>query len=173
MQEDLFNWYVIQTKAGDEEKIKEKVDKLKIENLKTFLPKRKLLLRKKGKFFYALKALYPGYFFVNFKFEPSIVKKLKKIQGLIKILSNKNGIPKQVPPNEMSLIFSLTSENEIILPSEAFFVNDKIKIISGPLLGLEGQITAVDKRKKRVKVKLPFFNSFKEVYLSYELVEKI
>lgn len=169
----ISNWYVVQTKAGDEEKVKEKIEKLKINNLQTFLPRRKLLIRRKGIFLYELKPLYPGYFFINMKLEPAILSKLYKVSGLIRILGDAKRKPKPVPENEMKIIFSMINENDIVVPSQALFVNDRIKIVGGPLKGLEGYITAVDKRKKRVKVKLPFFNSYKEVYLSIELLEKL
>jgi len=172
MQEkDLRNWYVIQTRAGNEEKVKKKLEKQKIENLLTLLPKRKLWIRRKGDFFYELKPLFPGYFFIQAKMDPLTVKAIKKVSGVIRILGNKKS-PQEVPPEEMKIIFSLMQEQNIIPPSQAFFVNERIKIIAGPLADMEGRIVSVDKRKKRVKIKLPFFNTYKEVYLSFELVEK-
>jgi len=169
---DLNNWYVIQTKASNEEKVKRKVEKSKIENIITLLPKRKLWIRRKGEFFYELKPLFSGYFFIQVKMDPLIAKRIKKVPGVIRILGNQ-GVPKAVPPKEMAIIFSLMQEEDTIPPSKAFFINDRVKILAGPLFGMEGKIVAVDKRKRRIKIKLPLFNTYKEVYLSFEVVEKI
>lgn len=171
-KDKLLNWYVAQTKAGDEKKIKTKVEKLNLKGLKTFLPQRKLIIRKRGEFLYELKPLFPGYFFINIEMEPAVLNKLNEIRGLIKILGNEKRLPQQVNPEEMELIFSLIKEDNIIPPSKAFFVNDRIRIVAGPLAELEARILSVDKRKKRVKVKLPFFNTYKDVYLSFEIIEK-
>ena len=102
---------------------------------------------------------------------PLIMKAIRRVPGVIRILGNKKS-PQEVPPEEMKVIFSLMQEQDIIPPSQAFFVNERIKIVGGPLCGMEGKIVSVDKRKKRVKIKLPFFNTYKEVYLSFELIEK-
>ncbi len=166
------NWFVIQTRARNEQKTKDKIDKILGKKIKTLLPKRKLWVRRKGKFKYELYPLYPGYFFFQSKPEPEIIKTIKKTEGVIKILG-RNGIPETVPPYEMRLIFNLMQEGDIVPPSQALFVNQKIKIIGGPLKGLEGKIVKVEKRKRRIKVRLPLFNSYRDVYLSYELVESI
>ncbi len=168
----LKNWYVIQTKCGDEEKVKNKIEKSNFDKIEIFFPKRKLWIRRKGKFVYQIKPLFPGYFFINREMDILFFKELKKIDALIRILGNKNG-PQQVPIKEMKFIFSLVNEEDIITPFEAFFVDDKIKIVGGPLSGIETKIISVDKRKKRIKVKIPIFNTKKEVYLSYDLIEKV
>ncbi|MBN1897420.1 MAG: antiterminator LoaP [Spirochaetes bacterium] len=167
----LINWYVIQTRSGFEHKVKDRIEKTKIDNLLTLLPKRKLWIRRKGNFFYEIKPLFPGYFFIQVKMDPLIARSLKKVSGVLRILGNQ-GKPKTVPSKEMKIILSLMLHNQIIPPSKIFFLNERVKVIAGPLFGMEGKIVSVDRRKKRIKIRLPFFNVYKDVYLGFELVEK-
>ena len=51
--------------------------------------------------------------------------------------------------------------------------NDKIKIVEGPLLGMEGRIESIDARKGRAKVNIDFLGSSKLVQLGIDIVEKI
>ncbi len=170
------NWFVVQTLGGKEFKTRDLVEKQKFKGIKTLLPKRRLLIRRKGEYKWELKPLFPGYFFINGNITPDIYKRIINLTGVVKILKDANtNKPKEVSKKDMKLIFSLMTdkENEVIPESKAIEINDKVQIVEGPLKGIEGRIVDVERRKKRVKVKLPFFNTYKIVYLSYELIEKI
>jgi len=171
MKYPLNNWYVVQTIARKEKKTREKIEKLQIEKLQTMLPLRKLWIKRRGKFSLDYKPLFPGYFFINKKLNSSDVKRISRVDGVVKILASRQRIV-SVPEKEMGLIISLIREDEIIPESKIFYKNEKVMVKAGPLVNMEGRIIAVDKRKKRIKLRLPFFNTFKDVQLSFELVEK-
>ncbi len=172
MDYPLINWYVIQTIVNKEKSIKNRIDKLKIDNLITLLPLRKLCIKRKGKFSWELKNLFPGYFFINKKLESIDVKKISKLNGVVKILQNYKN-PTIVPVEDMKLILSLLDNNAHIPESKVFYENDRVIIKAGPLMNMEGRIIAVDKRKKRITIRLPFFNTIKDIQFSFELIEKV
>ena len=65
------------------------------------------------------------------------------------------------------------SFGEIAEPSTAFFdKDDRIVIVDGPMKGMEGQITSVDRRKRRVKLVVTMFDTEMTLNLSYNLIEK-
>jgi transcriptional antiterminator NusG len=63
--------------------------------------------------------------------------------------------------------------NELGLSQAFFDENDRIAILSGPLLGLEGSIVKVDRRKKRIKVRLDLYQESHLVDFGYEAVQSI
>ncbi|MDD5067969.1 MAG: antiterminator LoaP [bacterium] len=163
---------MIQTFVNKEKETVRKIEKLQIERLGTLLPLRKLCIKRKGQFYWELKPLFPGYLFINKELEALDIKKIIRLNHVIKILRNVKN-PAMVPEKDMHLILSMMDENTQIPESSVFFLDDRVKIAAGPLKNLEGLITAVDKRKKRITVRLPFFNTHKNVQFSYELVDKI
>ena len=55
--------------------------------------------------------------------------------------------------------------------SKAIMVNKRVKIVEGPLKGMEGNIKKVDKRKGRIKVAIPLMKREVLVNLSFEMIE--
>ncbi len=171
MKYSLKNWYVVQTIANKEISVKNKLEKLKIDSLLTLLPLRKLCIKRKGKFFWDLKSLFPGYFFINKQLKETDIKMIIQLNGVIKILKNMKS-PTKVPENEMKLILNMMDKDEHIPESRIFFKNDRVIVKAGPLMNMEGFIISVDRRKKRITVRLPFFNTYKNIQLSFELISK-
>jgi transcriptional antiterminator NusG len=62
-------------------------------------------------------------------------------------------------------------DGEIIGVSTAFQQGDSIVITDGPLLGMEGNIQFIDKRKGRVRVNLSFLGDKRTVDLSIKLID--
>lgn len=168
----LNNWYVIQTIVRKENKTKDRIEKLKMEELQALLPLRKLSIRRKGDYYWDLKPLFPGYFFINKILRPVDIKIITRLDGVVKILANSRN-PKPVPEGDMKLILSMIDHQGLISESKVLYENDRVVVKAGPLMDMEGRIIAVDKRKKRIKIRLPFFNTFKDVQFSFEVVEKV
>jgi transcriptional antiterminator NusG len=51
-----------------------------------------------------------------------------------------------------------------------FDANSRIVVTEGPLMGLEGKIIKVDKRKGRAKIKLDLYNDSFSIDLAFELL---
>ena len=66
------------------------------------------------------------------------------------------------------------SGGEIAGESKVVFdLNDRIKVIEGPMKDLEGEIIKVDKRKKRAKIKLNLYENSFTIDFGFKILELI
>jgi transcriptional antiterminator NusG len=95
---------------------------------------------------------------------------LERVPGLLKVLKDNYG-PFEIPEEEIAVIKKLICNGEVIEQSRVFAESDKITIADGPLLGLEGLIISIDKRKGRAKVRLSFAGEPRLVDLSIDIIQ--
>lgn len=166
-------WYVLFVNTNQEEKVKRILEKEMEEGYKFIVPTRELRERKKGEWHYVRKKLFPGYVLIKTSMNIENYYKFKKIPGIIKLLRNEEEIL-TVSEKELKVLQMLlnNTENNIGI-STIYRDKDNIRIISGPLLGLEGQIIKIDSRKGRAKVNFNFMNEVRILELGIESVEKI
>lgn len=164
------DWYSLFVVTGKEEYVSEwlKIYFPEME-LTTLIPKRKLIERRQGKKYAVLKKLFPGYVLVNMEMDLTKYYMLKKISGLVRILNSGKYYTK-IPVEEMNRILCLLGSDDVIDLSKVYFENSKVIVQSGPLAGMEGLIRAVDKRKMRVKIRIPFNGLSKEFDVGIEVL---
>ncbi|KNY26383.1 hypothetical protein Bccel_1645 [Pseudobacteroides cellulosolvens ATCC 35603 = DSM 2933] len=97
---------------------------------------------------------------------------LKDIPDLIKVLKD-DCEPYIINQNEINIIGKLISNKGIIEPSHIRLNEGKVVVIDGPLLGMEGLIEKLDKRKGRVKLRVNFMSESRLIELSVSMVEPI
>ncbi len=136
--------------------------------------KKTILSRKKGKAVNLTSMMFPGYLFFQCDQElppASVVGGLKRTRNFVRILPSTNGI-KPLGERDTAIIRHLVSYGQTIGTSLVTFdENNRIKVIQGPLAGLEGMIVKVDRRKRRAKVRLDLNNSPIVFDLGYESIE--
>ena len=115
--------------------------------------------------------LFPGYvFFQVGELSPAFFLALRKIPGFLRILRD-NRDPTRILGIQLDELQSFIQKGERWGFSKLEFLpGKKIKVISGPLLGLEGQILMVNKKKRRITVQSSLFPD-KRFDLMYELAE--
>ncbi len=89
--------------------------------------------------------------------------------GVIEILGRPTPAP--VPVVEMAHVLKWCEDSELIGLSKVTD-GDRIKVVSGPLKNLEGQIVRVDRRKGRARVRLTLFGEPKEIDFGIEVLEQ-
>ena len=167
------NWYALFVVTGDEDKVKERlVYKLKQSDLKVVVPKRRLRERKGGIWDTKIRTLFPGYILLHGEIQMKEYALLKNVPGVIKLLGDKSK-PVEISWYEMDVIKRLICDNEIIGCSSIQLENQKIIVIDGPLLGLDGYIESIDKRKGRAKVRLNLMGEPRVVELSIAMVQSV
>ncbi|GCD09737.1 antiterminator LoaP [Clostridium tagluense] len=166
-------WYVLFVSSNQEEKVKKILEKEAFDECKFIVPTRELRERKDGKWHTVKRKLFPGYLLIKGIINIEIYYKLKKTPGIIKLLTSEDEIL-TVDEGELTVLKILLDrhDNNVGI-STLYKENDSIKIIAGPLMGLEGQIIKVDSRKGRAKVSLSFMKEERIVELGIELVDKI
>ena len=116
--------------------------------------------------------LFPGYVFFGVEeLTPQFFEVLRSIKGFCRILyDNQNPVKITGQSLEELQLFIKNGEHWGI--SKVLFVpGQKIKAIAGPLVGLEGQIVAVNRKRKQITVQSTLTQDGKKFDLLYEEVE--
>lgn len=163
-------WYVLFVATGEEDKVKERIYFRLKDEIKALVPKRRMRERKEGKWEEKIRILFPGYVLLNGQMSNKEYNLLRDIPGVIRLLKDSNG-PQVVAEQEIGLICRLTSDNEIIEHSNIYVLGKEIVVKDGPLLGLEGYIQSIDKRKGRAKVVLNLMGEPRAVELSVTMLQ--
>lgn len=179
------HYYVIQVSAGSESLTEEYIEKMVSGDtfIKVFHPMR--LVRKKfgDEWKDVHQKLLPGYVFVRTSAPEEFFTELKKVPKMTKMLGK-----------EDDFFFPLNDEEEEWLrwllgkceesednPYTAYEVglsyaeideNDKIKIVAGPLVGLEGEIKRIKKHKRLAEIETTLMGNKIRVSMGLEFVKK-
>lgn len=139
-----------------------------------FFPRRKLRLRKEGRYFEKNEPLFPGYlFFRSDEISPDQLLAVRQTPGLYAFLKM-DGEPAPLAEEEERQLNHFLKSGEIAGFSQVVFEEDRsIRVLKGPLKGLEGQIVKVNKRKSRIKVRLSLYKEAFLVDFGFDSVEKI
>jgi transcriptional antiterminator NusG len=159
-------WYVLQVMTGDEVAIRNVIEN-KI-GVKALVPRRTICERYQGKIRPVIKTLIPSYVFVQIYLEPKVYYKLRSIVGVIRFLGGFG--PEPVPNYEMNYMLRLCGDGEIAGLS-TLSIGDGVRVMAGPLRGMEGQIIKIDRRKLRAKVRLTLLGRPHEVDMGIEVLE--
>lgn len=166
-------WYAIFVATNQEEKIKKRLEMELGDDLQFIIPKRELKERKNGRWHSVKRNLFPGYILIKGIFTMELYYNLKKFPYMIRLLSRENELLK-IQEKELQLLNMLIDNKENTIGfSTIYKENDKIKVIDGPLVGLEGHIKHINSRKGRAKVQLSFLNEEKIVELGIVVLDKI
>ncbi|WP_022932656.1 transcription termination/antitermination NusG family protein [Treponema bryantii] len=148
------------------------------EALKEYFPsaqffsfERKLYTKRRGWF---EAPLFPGYVFFGVEeLSADFFKALRQIKGFCRILrDNKNPECIMGEALEELRIFIHNGEHWGISKVQ-FLPGQKIKAIAGPLVGLEGHIVAINKKKKQITVQSSLTLDGKRFDLLYEDAEVV
>ncbi|MBN2536410.1 MAG: antiterminator LoaP [Spirochaetales bacterium] len=164
------NYFVIQVQTRKEEEFLSFAIK-RVCDLDTaiFLPRRKLRIRRQGKWMKSISPIFPGYIFIKANnVTPSTYKTIKRVPGFIRFLKNNNNITPLLESDKRMIDHFLSFGEVVGKSSVQFDLNKKVKVICGPLKGLEGNIVKVNKRKKRIKVKIDFNKNLYLVEFGFE-----
>jgi transcriptional antiterminator NusG len=171
------NYYALQVKTNGEELFISEATRalfFRLKKQRFFFPKRRLAIRRQGKRIEELKAIFPGYIFLEVdEVDTELYQRLKRVKGFYRFLKSNHDIT-PLSGKDLAIIAHILSFGGIAESSRAYFdENDRIVITEGPLKGFEGSIIKVDKRKERVKLRLDFSQQMFTIDLAYEVIEKV
>jgi transcriptional antiterminator NusG len=76
--------------------------------------------------------------------------------------------------DDTELLNHFLSFGDVVGPSVVYFDEQKrIRVVSGPLRGMEGRIVKVDKRKGRARVKLDLYNESFQIDFGFQALEAV
>jgi len=177
-------WFVIHTLSGQEQKVKESIEKrLKPEEMGDYIkevlvPMEKVAEVRAGKKTISNRKLYPGYVFVDMVLlddNKRIVEKpwyfIRETPGIIWFVGGERPTPTSA--EEIATIKEQISESEDQeRPKVHFEVGETIKINDGPFLNFSGVIEEIEPDRGKLKVTVNIFGRNTPVELEYWQVEK-
>ena len=177
-------WFVIHTLSGQEQKVKESIEKrLKPEEMGDYIkevlvPMEKVVEVRNQKKTVSTRKLHPGYVYIhmslldeNNKVIPKPFYFIKETQGAIGFVGGEH--PHIAPDEAMATIKQQVSQSEETeRPKVSFGAGETVKINNGPFLNFSGIIEEVDPDRGKLKVTVNIFGRNTPVELEYWQVEK-
>ena len=170
----VMKWYVIQVRSRKETEFR-RLAHLQIgpgngDNL--YIPLRKMYIRRQGKEHIEECPIYPGYVFLSTpELSPEQQNDYRRVNGVIRWLGV-DGKVMALGPGDLEILQHFLRNGEVVGISQVTYdANMRIQVLAGPLMGLEGRIIRVDKRKRRAHVRLDLYHSSFEVDFSFELIQ--
>ena len=177
-------WFVIHTLSGQEQKIKDSIEKrMKSEEMtecirEVLVPMERVVEVRNGKKTVTNRKLYPGYVFIDMELLDEgkrIIEKpwyfIRDTQGIIGFVGGERPTP--TPRDEIESIKAQMSDSEEReRPKVTFEVGETIKINDGPFLNFSGVIEEIEPDRGKLKVTVNIFGRNTPVELEYWQVEK-
>jgi transcriptional antiterminator NusG len=177
-------WFIVQTLSGQENKVKDSIEKrVKTDEMEEYVkevlvPMEKIVEVRNQKKTVSNRKLWPGYVFVDMALldeNGRIIEKpwyfIKETQGVIGFVGGEPPVP--TPTDEVEQIKNQISQSEETeKPKVNFAVGETIKINNGPFLNFSGVIEEIDPTRGKLKVTVNIFGRNTPVELEYWQVEK-
>ena len=166
-------WYVIQVRTGTEENIclqcTARIPQTVLE--RCFLPYYEEKRKIRGNWTVQKKHLFPGYVFVVTEDIEELHEMLKRVMGMTRLL----GVGEDIVPlteEEVQFLKRFGGEEQVVEMSEGIIENSETKILSGPLVGMEGTIRKIDRHKRKAWIEIEMFGRMQLVQVGLEILWK-
>jgi transcription antitermination factor NusG len=126
------NWYAAYTSRNHEKKVAAELER---RSLTSFLPLYDSVRRWKDRRIKLQVPLFPGYIFVHIPLEERL--RVLKVPGVVRIVAF-NGCAVSVPETEITRIQDILNRGLRTEPHPYLSVGRRVRVKSGPLLGLQG-----------------------------------
>jgi transcriptional antiterminator NusG len=169
-------YYAIQVKTRGEEKYIRLFRAMHPDfQAEIYFPQRRIDERRNGVVFARQTGVFPGYIFLELDNEDSILKyhwDFRRTDGFFRFLKSNRNI-RELQDRDLELVLHFIKRvGPVAGKSKVYFnENSRIVVVDGPLLGLEGKIIKVDKRKGRAKIKLDLYGDSFSIDLAFETID--
>lgn len=166
-------WYVVQVRTGMEEAICAQCRKVIPETAleKVFLPYYIAAKKYHGEWHEEEKVLFPGYVFMITDDLNKLHIELGNVLGLTKLLgTGQDIIP--LTDEEVDFLLAFGREEQCVEMSEGIIEQEKVRILKGPLAGMEGYIRKIDRHKRKAYLEIQMFGRTVEMQAGLEIVRK-
>ena len=179
-----YQWFVIHTLSGQEQKVKDSMERrIKLEELgdlikEVLVPTEKVAEVKKGKRTTTTRKLYPGYILVNMKLldeKNQLIGStwyfVRDTPGVIGFIGGDRPVPLQRDEVE-NILAQIQERQEKVAPKVAFEKGETVKVTDGPFQNFTGAIEEVDPDRGKLKISVSIFGRSTPVELEYWQVER-
>jgi len=174
----MFNWYVINTYSGHENKVKANLEHRivsmgqKDRFRRVVVPTEQVVETKDGQKVQTEKRVLPGYVLVNMDMTDeawTVVKGTPGVTGFVG--AGAKPVPLSKPEVDRILHTQTTAERPRAIAQ--FELGESVKVTSGPLSDFDGEIVDVNQDQQKLKVLVNIFERQVPVELSFDQVKKI
>ena len=177
-------WFVIHTLSGQEQKVKESIEKrIKTEEMGDFIkevmvPMEKVVEVRNQKKTVSTRKLWPGYVFIDMVLldeNKRIIERpwyfIKETQGVIGFVGGEPPTP--TPAEEVESIKNqISASEEHEKPKVSFEVGESVKVADGPFQNQTGIVEEIDPERGKLRVSVTIFGRATPVELEYWQVER-
>ncbi len=175
----MFQWYVINTYSGHENKVKANLEH-RIDSMnqrprfrRVVVPTEQVIETKDGQKVQAEKRVLPGYVLVNMDLNDdawTVVKNTPGVTGFVGAGSK----PVPLSKNEVDRILHTgAATGERLRAQVEFSLGESVKVISGPLSDFDGEVVDVNADQQKLKVLVDIFERQVPVELTFDQVKKL
>jgi transcription antitermination factor NusG len=160
-------WYALYTNSRAEKKV---LEQLTLAGIESYLPLKKELKQWSDRKKWVETPIINSYIFV--KIAPEAMRDVYLIKGVVAFVNDK-GKPAIIPDNEMKAM-QLTVNNKLSFVTEQYTLHKgaTIRVLSGPLAGVEGEITDI-KGETRLHIKISHIGYSLSIDISDYEYEKV
>ncbi len=179
-----FQWFVLHTLSGQEQKVKDSIEKrIKIEEMaewikEVLIPTEKVAEVKKGKKTTSTRKFYPGYILVHMKLldeKNQLQEKswyfIRETAGIIGFIGGDRPVPLKQDEVD-SILAQIEERQEKVAPKVAFEKGETVKVTDGPFQNFTGVIDEIDPDRGKLKISVSIFGRSTPVELEYWQVER-
>ncbi|MDR1469837.1 MAG: antiterminator LoaP [Spirochaetaceae bacterium] len=169
--------FSIQVKTRDEEKYLTlfRAQNPHKSNVRTYFPKREVRVYKQGKVITKRAPVFSGYVFVELEKDDHILnhyRSLRITNGFFRFLPSNKKVHELRGGDLELVVHFIRLPGQVAGVSKVYFdENQKIVVKEGPMLGLEGRITKIDRRKGRAKIRLDLYGDSFSIDLAFEMLD--
>jgi transcriptional antiterminator NusG len=174
----MFQWYVINTYSGHENKVKANLEH-RIVSMgqqtrfrRVVVPTEQVVENKDGQKVQTEKRVLPGYVLVNMDMTDeawTVVKGTPGVTGFV----GAGAKPVPLSKTEIDRILHTQTTAERPRALAQFELGESVKVTSGPLSDFDGEIVDVNQDQQKLKVLVNIFERQVPVELSFDQVKKI
>jgi len=167
-------WYVVNTYSGHENKVKESLEK-RIETMglqdnlfRIVVAEETQIEVKNGKSKEVVKNIFPGYLFAEMIMTDEAWYVVRNTSGVTGFIGSSGGGAKPFPVDEKEMETILRRIGKLDKKVEVdFTVGDRVKVLSGPLAGMEGPVEEMNDEAQKAVVTLIFLGRETPSELNY------
>ena len=174
-------YYVIQVKTGKEQQTIEDILKnkpLDDPSFDVFSPYRKAIRKFKGVEKEVIERCFPGYIFVETNNVKELFRQLYFTPGFERLLGREEGTENFVPLDKdetrmIDILYSRNNNRITEISNIEVKEGQTIRVLDGPLQGLETQIKKVNLHKRTVKVEFMMFGRLVSANVGINIVTDV
>ena len=173
-------WYVVNTYAGHENRVKENLER-RVESMgiqdylfRVLVAEEPEIEIKNGKQVEKMKNMFPGYVFVEMKMTDEAWYVVRNTPGVTGFIGSSGGGAKPFPvsPDEMESILRRMGQSDKKVVVD-FGVGDTVRILTGPFSGMEGTVSSMNDQTQTANVLTMLFGRETPTDINYNDLQKV